>query len=408
MNAKSQTLTSENPLHFAIIGAGISGLGNAIALKQAGFKVSIFEQSSQISEIGAGLQLSSNATHILAQWGLLNRIEEKGFKPQGVCFKHWKTGRVIAQFPLNHKAEDSNKPYIHIHRADLQNILLNKVLELSADCLHLNKQVSELKHTNEKMEITFAGGESAVFDWVIGADGIHSVCKNYINSSQSERFTGNIAWRGLIPVTLLDKKPEAFAHLVMAPQSHLVFYYVKGGEFLNYVAIKESQEVAAESWTEKGTRSELLENFSDWHPDFLKLLALSDSENCYKWALHDRDTLSRWQNNRCLITGDAAHPVLPFLAQGAALAIEDAQALAFVFKNNPQKSAAELGELFYRLRSERCTKVLEASRGNMQLYHENYLIKRLVRDFGSRILSIIYPEFLNKKLEWLYQYRLKQ
>jgi len=411
-SGSSRPIASRQAPHFAIIGAGIAGLSSAIALMQAGFKVSIFEQTSQISEIGAGLQLSPNATHILAQWGLLQRLEEKGFKPEGVRFHHWKSGRNIARFPLNHKNTRQNQqsPYIHIHRSDLQNILLGRVLQLSADCLHLDKQVRGLSLLTENMELVFSDGNSAAFDWVIGADGIHSLCKNFISPANNERFTGNIAWRGLIPASLLEKKlgkkPEACAHLVMAPKAHLVFYYVKGGAFLNYVAIKETTTLASESWTEKGTQQELLENFSDWHPDFINLLALSDAEACYKWALHDRDPLTSWSKDRCIISGDAAHPVLPFLAQGAAMAIEDAQALAHVFKNHQDKSVQELGEIFYRLRAERCAKVLEASRANMKLYHESSFIKRFIRDSGVRIFSVIYPEFLNKKLEWLYQYEL--
>ena len=404
--------------HFAIIGAGLAGLSCAIALMQSGFKVSIFEQAGEISEVGAGLQLSSNATHILAQWDLLNRVEAMGFKPNGVRFEHWKNASLIAQFPLNRQAEHLNSPYIHIHRADLQNILLDKVLQVAPACLHLNKRVTNLNSHAENISIMFADGETATFDWVLGADGIHSLCKRFItpdkdanfsaNTFTNNVFTGNIAWRGLIPAHVLKKKPGAFAHLVMAPEAHLVFYYVKDGAFLNYVAVKETQTPAPESWTEKSSLDELLEIFSEWHPAYLELLAQSDPEHCYKWALHDRNPLTSWSKGRCIILGDAAHPVLPFLAQGAALAIEDAQALAHIFKNHPEKTVQETGDFFYKMRAERCSKVREASRENMKLYHEKNFIKRFIRDSGARVFSYIYPEFLNKKLDWLYQYRLKQ
>jgi salicylate hydroxylase len=395
----------KNSLHIAIVGAGIAGLSSALALLKSGYQVQIFEKKNELAELGAGLQLSANATHILNEWGILETIKKNAFKPNGIRFSHWLTGKTIADFPLNHRTQET--PYLHIHRADLYNCLLNAVLKISPNCVHSDAEIIAIKNSSKACEFTYqnSNGEinSTVVDWLIGADGIHSICKSEIIGKQNQaHFTGNIAWRGIIPINKLKQKPEPKAHLVMAPNSHLVFYYIKGGEFLNYIAIKESNTFKTESWTEKGQLNELLKDFKDWHSDYTDILAQSDADNCYRWALHDRNSLNTWSKDRCIILGDAAHPVLPFLAQGAAMAIEDAQALSYCFQNHKENIANE----FYKLRAERCHKVLETSRNNMHIYHESNFIKRFIRDIGVYFLSKVYPEFLNKKLDWLYNYKL--
>lgn len=398
-------MNTSKQLNIGIIGAGITGLSCAFALLQQGHRITLIEKNEQLGELGAGIQLSPNATRILNEWHLLDEIHRYAFKPVGVQFSHWKNGKVIANFPLNHKTEQS--PYLHIHRAHLHKVLLNAVTAFKEQKIILGEKLVDLKLANN---ICFAITENSAFipkeysfDYVLGCDGIHSQCRPFIEPKAKAEYTGNIAWRGLISVEKLTKAIEPKAHLIMAPGAHLVFYYVNGGKQLNFVAIKEEKQSSEESWTQKGSLKQLLNDFSNWHPDFLDILAKANEQELFKWALYDRKPLRSWHNHNLIIAGDAAHPVLPFLAQGAAMGIEDAYVLAQCLEQRHE--FPETGLRFFELRQQRCTKVLEASRSNMKLYHDRNFIKRVIRDMGCRVFDRVYPEFLNNKLDWLYQYK---
>jgi len=397
-------------LHIGIVGAGIAGLASAFTLLKAGHKVSLFEKNSELAELGAGIQLSPNATRLLEQWGLLSKIQTFAVMPDGVRFLHWKNAKAIADFPLNHLSVNhsnaASTPYLHIHRGDLYQCLLDSIIHSPNLTLHLDENLLSVFNEKDSCTISTHTKKNETntynFDYLIGADGVHSLCREYVQKNSSASFTGNVAWRGLIPSENLVKQFPKKAHLVMAPDSHLVFYYVKRGHYLNYVAVKERSDFKNESWTEKGSIENLLQDFSAWHSDYLDILKQSDPDNIYRWALYDREPLNTWHNGRCIILGDAAHPILPYLAQGAAMALEDADALASCFKTH---SGERIGEQFFSLRAARCKKVLDASRSNRTLYHEKNIIKREVRDSGSSIFSKVYPEFLNNKLAWLYEHQ---
>ena len=180
---------------------------------------------------------------------------------------------------------------------------------------------------------------------------------------------------------------------------------MSGGAAVNYVAVVERSDWEKESWTEKGSVTEMLGDFSGWNECVLELLEKSSPAQSFRWALHDRDPLSSWSDGRCIILGDAAHPMLPFLAQGAAMGIEDAQALAHCLDNIP---ADDVGEAFFKLRGERTARVQLAARKNMNVFHERNRFVRFVRDRVLFMMGVIYPEFMNKKLRWLYGYTFRK
>ena len=408
MQQKSTKEAQSLGTHVLIVGAGIAGLASAIALSRDGFKVTVLEQAEHIEEIGAGIQISSNASLVLDDWGLLEKTLTYGFLPQGIQISHWKKGTPIARFPLNENLSTDHTPYIHIHRADLHRILLNELKSLAPDAIHAQSKVISIDKDSdsERYQVSCANEATYIADWVIGADGIHSVVRSFTPAKIGEtQFTGNVAWRGLIPISALpSNKPGPFAHLVMGPNGHMVFYYVKGGDSLNYVAIMEKDSWQQESWTLKGELSELLSDFNHWHHNWLNILKQSDPNECYRWALHDRAPLDQWHQDGIIILGDAAHPMLPFLAQGAAMGIEDAQALAHCFKTY---SGAEIPQQFYQLRKERTARVQLEARKNMGIYHEANPVKCFVRDLGLNLISKTFPSFMDRRLSWLYSYRLK-
>lgn len=394
---------------IAIIGAGIAGLSTALALLKQGFSVTVYEQSHRIAEIGAGIQLSANATYVLQQWGLLERALEVGFLPQGIRLHHWKTGNTIARFPLNESVEQGATPYIHIHRADIHELLAFAVSDIDPTCIKVAHKVEQIEQDGHNHHVKFTNGSTIKADWVIGADGIHSVIRSSLGDSKTKangeqaRFTGNVAWRGLIPTDKLTSDPPGpFAHLTMGPEAHLVFYYVKNGRYLNYVAVTERDDWQEESWTSQGELYELLQDFNGWHESFIKILSQTDPASCFRWALHDRDPLAVWSQGQSLILGDAAHPMLPFLAQGAAMAIEDAFYLGECFKNYEGEA---ISQAFFQHRHPRTSRVQLEARKNMKIYHEANPVKRFVRDTGLRLFSHLYPEFMNTRLNWLYNYK---
>ena len=390
--------------NIGIVGAGIAGLVTALALLKAGHQVSVFEKSAELGEVGAGLQLSGNATRVLSSLGVLDEVRLAGFLPQGLKISHWETGATIARFSQNSNVASGDDPYIHIHRADLHGILLAAVIKIDPDSIVTGADVVNVKKNEKTATIQFNDQEEKTFDWVVGADGIHSIVRPIATSTiNTSRFTGNVAWRGLVPITSLKEKLEPLTHLVMGPGGHVVFYYVSGGEAVNYVAVIERSDWDKESWTEKGSVAEMLDDFEGWDAGVKALLEKSNPEKSYRWALHDRDPLPSWGDGRCIILGDAAHPMLPFLAQGAAMGIEDAQALVHCFETVP---ADEVGDMFFQLRGKRTARVQRTARKNMNIFHERSRLVRFVRDRVLSTASVIYPEFMNRKLRWLYDYRL--
>jgi len=411
--------------NIAIVGAGISGLASAYVLLKAGYNVKVFEKRSQLQELGAGIQMSPNATGILESWGLLDKIKALSCEPEGICLSHWKKGNTIAEFLFDKKTNHHNShatPYLHVHRSDLHQCLMEAVLKLSPNCLSLGSELISITENNKACHLitqnTQAEETHSSFDYLIGADGLHSSVKALLHPKLAEpRFTGNTAWRGLIPIELLSEKPQKKAHLIMGPKGHMVFYYVKGGRYLNYIAITENSQaenLKEKSWSTKGDIDSLLNDFDGWHRDHLAILSKTHPDQCYRWPLYDRDPLLAWHSQRSVLVGDAAHPVLPFLAQGAAMAIEDAHILGSVVKQSLglEKNWAlhdghellteQIGKRFFEYRQARCKQVLEVSRKNGRLYHENRWLIRECRDIALRLIAKIDPYFLDKKLNWLY------
>jgi salicylate hydroxylase len=312
-------------MNVIIVGAGLGGLTAAATLAQRGIDVTVLEQASRLGEIGAGVQLAPNAMKVLRALGVERQAAAIGFEPGAHVIRNWQTSQVLARTPYKGVLEPTfGAAYFGYHRADLHD-LLRSVVPPSA--VRLSARCAGVRTEGDRAIVTLTDGRQLEADAVIGADGIHSAVRSSLFGAEAPRFTGNACWRGMTPTAALPPgliDPDMTVWF--GPGGSVVHYYIRGGSMVNWVAAFESDEWAEESWNAEGSREEMLARFAEWHPTIVDLLAHSD--RYLKWGLFDRDPLPRWSAGRVTLMGDACHPMLPYLAQGACMAIEDGYAVA--------------------------------------------------------------------------------
>lgn len=352
-----------------IAGAGLGGLCAALCLMKAGHHVEVYEQAPQLGEIGAGIQISANAQHVLRDLGLGPAIDATGVRPGSYVFRLHDTGEIIQQFPLSEEHERVNgAPYSQLHRADFHQILAAKVAELGPGVIRLNKRVTRYLERPDCVELHFSNGGSAQGDVLIGADGLKSVVRAQRSGAATAVYTGDAAWRLVVPVSrlpqgLLDPVMSVF----MGPGGHAVCYYLRAGELLNFVGLIETEEILEESWAMKFPWERLKEDFKGWHPIIQTVIDCADHDECYRWSLHAREPHMDWSTDRVTLLGDSAHPTLPYLAQGAAMAIEDGAVLTRALAMTA--SIAEALQLYQRNRVDRTARIVRQSTENRRLFH---------------------------------------
>ncbi|MEM8767984.1 MAG: FAD-dependent monooxygenase [Pseudomonadota bacterium] len=365
-----------------IAGGGIGGLTAALCLARDGHEVALFEQAPVFAEAGAGIQLSPNATRVLHYIGLEAALRETAFLPVGTQFRHWRKGEVINESPLGEAVlAGYGAPYYHMHRGDLLAVLVAAAEAESGIELHLNATVTGFEQENSSVRLLLTE-RSVEGDLLIGADGIHSRVHEALWGAAKPTFTGNVAWRALVPA---DRLPEGrvrpMSSVWWGPGKHFVHYYVRGGELVNCVCVVEKAGWEVESWTEPGDFAELKSDFAGWHEDVQLLIDQADRDSLFKWALHDRPPMSRWGEGRATLLGDACHPTLPFMAQGAAMAIEDAAVLAGCLA---QEDVAPALERYEHLRRPRTAGIQRGSRRNATVFHLSG-VKAWLRNRGARV-----------------------
>jgi salicylate hydroxylase len=309
-----------------VIGAGIGGLTAGLALLQRGFAVSIFDQAAQLTELGAGIQIAPNGARVLRALGLGAELETVGVKSGVVELRLWNTGQQWKMMEHGTKAASRyGAPHYTLHRADLQAALLAAVTEADPAALRLGERCIGFEQSGTGVTAIFESGERVAGDVIIGADGIHSVIRQGLFGADRPVFTGFVAWRGLCPAVKLG--PVLMRHGGwLAPSSHIFHYPVRNRELLNLIAVVERDDWQHESWTDRGTHQEWLGDFPGWHADARAMIEAV--EQPFKWALMVREALPRWSIGRASLLGDSCHSTLPFLAQGACMAIEDGAVLA--------------------------------------------------------------------------------
>ncbi len=385
---------------IAIAGAGIAGLATALSLLQQGWKVDVFEQASQLGEVGAGLQISPNGTRVLQSLGLEPALKAVVCQAQGKEIRMWNTGQRWKLFDLGDDCLSRfGAPYWMVHRGDLHKVLLAAFNARSDAPVRLNARVVSAKSNSDGASFELQDGSQHKAYGLIAADGVHSILREKLLGEDKAQFTGLLAWRGLVPVHTISAHLQAQVGTNwVGPGAHVITYPVRGGQLMNVVGIIEKDGWRGESWTEQGTHEELLQDFGHWHADVGELMR--KIEQPFKWALLGRSPQKGWAQGAICLVGDSAHPTLPFLAQGANMAIEDAVVMARCM--SAQATAEKAFAQFEKLRWQRTADIVNRSSDNAKRFHNPQLSDAAKAvDYVS---SEWEPEKVRRRYDWLFEY----
>jgi salicylate hydroxylase len=352
-------------LRVAIVGGGIGGLAAALFLRQVGLEVTVYEQAAELAEVGAGIVVAPNMARLLQKLGLGDELTGFAVRLDAAWeFRRWHDGSVLFVQPMGEECERRYGAHCYVaHRADLVGMLRRS---LPRERLHLDHRCVAIRQTDHDVELTFvdrAGGTSAVVtDAVIGADGIHSAVRSMLAPEVMPRFSGLCAFRCLVPA---DKAPEIALRPVqtlwLGPGHHFVHYPISSGRLINIVAFAPAGTWRTESWTSDGELDDLRAEFAGWDARLDQLITSATTTK--RWAIYDRDPLAHWTRGRVALLGDAAHAMLPFFAQGAAQAVEDAAVLAGCLRGADRASVPQALQRYEHIRRPRTTQVQLMSRG---------------------------------------------
>ena len=315
-------------LSIAIVGAGIGGLAVAAALRKVGIDATVYEQADAFARVGAGIQQSPNALKVHRWLGIEDRMREVGFAPASSLNRDGASGKVTNDHPLGRQVEERyGAPYLTLHRGDLHEALASIV---PAQAIKLGKKLTGIEQHGPRVQLAFADGSAAEADAVIGADGVHSLIRDRVAGPAQARFSGRLAYRTTFPTSLLRGADIGLSRTKWwGKDRHIVIYYVTAKRDEVYFTTSQPEKadwMTRESWSTKGDLAELREAFVTFHSDVQRVLAAAPE--VHKWGIYERDPLPNWSKGRVVLLGDACHPMTPYMASGAAMALEDAVVLA--------------------------------------------------------------------------------
>ncbi len=383
-----------------IAGGGIGGLSLAIALARQGRETHVLERSDVFSEAGAGIQLGPNATRILQGWDVMQALQPDLVTPESLSVFDGLNGIRLATVPLGATASEIyGAPYCVIHRADLQKGLLATARSHPQIRITTGFELTRYVSTSEGVSVHAATGDVVRGQALVAADGITSRVRKQLNPDARLQFSGKTAWRTLLePNAVPSLGPQPRSGLWLAPNAHLVHYPVRAGTAINIVAVIEDRW-SRKGWNTRADAAELLPHYQTWAQP--ARVALRAASTWRKWALFELPPLARWSDGNVALLGDAAHPMLPFLAQGGVMAIEDAATLARELTRADTTVAAAFRR-YEALRKARATRVQRASKQNGRIYH----LSGAGRWGRNLVLRSRKPEALLRRLDWLYGFRL--
>ena len=384
---------------IGIVGGGIGGLALAGSLAQRGIEFRVFERASAFGAIGAGIQMTPNGVKVMKALGKLDDMLRVGFLPNALVGRNWRSGRRTFRTPLKDVCDSLyGAPFIHIHRADLHDVLVTLVpadrAEVGADCTGVRQE------KNTAVAI-FRDGREFEADLIVGADGVRSVVRNALFGAEAPRFTGHMCYRAVVPVGGLVDDVSPDTSFWLGPNGHVVTYYVNGGKAVNIVAVTESAVWVEESWNVVSNSTEMRAAYKGWHRNLDTLFDRADT--VYKWGLFDRDPMTTWSRGNATLLGDAAHPMLPFLSQGAAISIEDAYVLATALDGHGLDVAAALRDYEHE-RLPRASRVQLEARERGRTYHLPGPLAQMTRDVVFWMRSLVNPQSSGIRANWVYEY----
>jgi salicylate hydroxylase len=383
-----------------IAGAGIGGLAMALSLLRRGIDCDVFEQASELREVGAGLWISMNGVRVLRDLALTEQVEQNCIAAERRDIRLWSNGQ---SWPLYNRSSDAvgDQPYLLL-RAHLLKILVEGVRSVKASAIHLNAHVVEFSQDDEGVSAKLADGTQIQGRALIGADGAHSKVRLGLIGNLESQYTNTIAWRGLVPVDRLA--PHQREHVVstwIGPTAHVTAYPVRwqNTELMTFSGQVDRADWLLESWSEKGSVDECLGDFKGWHSDIIELIGNADSLN--KWGLFVRPSLDTWSKGRVTLLGDACHSMLPYLGQGVNMALEDALVLARCFDEQPN-DVVRAFQTYQGLRLDRTTKVVKSAAGMLPVFHNQAL--NSVETAGDYVKTQWAPSATAARYDWIYQY----
>ena len=391
-----------NDKPIIIIGAGISGLALCLILIKNGYPAALFEKEREIDQPGAGINISPNGNAVLFQLGIKDKILNIADKPNTIELKTYKRGFTISKQNLNSDSERLfGYPYLQMQRKEIINILIEEINDIDPNIIRTNHSFENFTENDQSVLAHFNNQKSFEGSIIVGCDGINSTVKKIMLPESKNKFSGIIAWRGLVDMKKLSSNIQDLSSTVwMGQNSHFVHYPIKKGKFLNFIGTLKKEKWESSSWHQTGSKEELISDYKDWHTTVKEII--NSTDKIYKWGLFENKPLPNWVSKRSIIVGDAAHPMSPSYGQGANTALEDAVILyrsIMHFKNDSESALKK----FQKNRKSRTQKIQKASKLNTRLFHLNNPIFRVIIYFGMYVLSNLVPLIMIKS-KWIYRY----
>lgn len=348
-------------LSIAIVGAGMGGLALAATLRRVGIEAQVYEQAARFARVGAGIQMMPNSMKVLRKIGIEDLVRSTSFEPYSHLNRVWDTGEVMRELPMPESLFGA--PYLCMHRSHLHEALTSIV---PANLVHLGKKLVGLDQASAGVTLSFEDGSHAVADAVVGADGVHSLVRDIVVGPDMPQYKGRIAYRAIFPTALMGHYDIGRSRTKWwGLDRHIVIYYTRPdrSEVYFVTSVPEPAEwLTRESWSAKGDVMELRKAYEGFHPDVMAVL--NGCPDCHKWAILERDPLPTWSRGRVALLGDACHPMTPYMAQGAATAIEDAAVLARCFDEFPDDGIEGAFARYEAHRKPRTAKIQAISSAN--------------------------------------------